>query len=158
MRAKATTLTQGTVLVVENDSALQTGVVAALQAAQYDVLLAANHRQAAALRDLAPIDIVVLDADAPAKDPSRQLTAFVARSRPSRILVITRSLEQLALASGAGADAFLLKPVELARMVAVVNHLRTGAHTGIPATSWPRRNPTAAEEPATAGRYWEANE
>jgi DNA-binding response OmpR family regulator len=56
-----------------------------------------------------------------------EITAMLrAEDQPCPILVIARSLEQLVLARDDGADAVLIKPIELSRLGKVVNNLLAG--------------------------------
>ncbi len=158
MRARSTPLTKGVVLLVESDSTLQASVVAALQAEHYDVFLAANRRQAVALRASVPIDLLVLDMDVQAQDSWELLADLRRKGHHACSLVIVRSLEQLAWASDAGADAFLLKPLDVARMVSGVNHLLARTHAGVVARGSPPRNTAPFMEAPAFGCHWRINE
>lgn len=158
MRARATSLPKGAVLFVENDATLQASVAATLRAERYEVFLAANRRQAVALRDRVAINVLVLDMDVQAKDSWRLLADFAGNTPRARILVLARSLEQLAWASGAGADAFLLKPLEVSRLVTGINRLLAQAQTGIPAEDWPLRSTAPFVKAPASGRHWRINE
>ncbi|MFM8986473.1 MAG: response regulator [Planctomycetia bacterium] len=82
------------VLVVEDDTAIRRGVVAALTFAGYDVLEAGDGPRGLALAETAEVDLVLLDVVLPGAD-GLEILRRVRESRPTRpvILLTARAAE-----------------------------------------------------------------
>ena len=161
MHAKCPMPAKGRVLLLDDDPTSESSAAVALRAENYQVFLACNCRQAVEIYRTVGIELVVLNS-AFQTEALREMIAMVsAGDQPCPILVIARSLEQLVLARDGGADAVLIKPIELSRLGTVVNNLLAGG--GLHALAERRHQDNLAPAwrpppPGLAGESTEADE
>jgi len=145
-------------LLLGHEPSVETELAAVLEAQGCEVFVAASPRQATELLRAGDIDVAVLDFDNHSVD-SRQLMAKLRRgNQRCRLLVLTRSLEQLALATEIAADAVLMKPLDLPRIATLVNHLASGLSLQVPAPHWATGSVAAGSETPAPLRHWGMNE
>ena len=119
--------TRGTVLIVEDDDAIRTGIAWALADAGYSVL-EAEHGQAA-LDQIAANrpDLILMDMRMPVMDG----VEFVHRYRQlpgpnAQLVVMTAAHEAEDRIRRVEADSFIAKPFGVTALLAVVRHLLPG--------------------------------
>jgi CheY-like chemotaxis protein len=114
------------ILVADDNADFASVLTSALQAAGYDVELAANGREAIALQRERPADVLITDLVMPERDGFETIDRFLAEFPNTRIVVISgagklQASLHLSAAKLMGADATLEKPFE---MEALLNTLR----------------------------------
>jgi two-component system, response regulator FlrC len=132
-----------TVLVVEDDRALQQALVDTLQTAGFDVLSAADGGEALLTIERASVDLVVTDVEMSPVD-GRELLRRLKRTQPALpVLMMTAygTIEQAVAAMQEGAADYLVKPFEaddLERHVARYVKPGTARRSADPVASDPR--------------------
>jgi DNA-binding response OmpR family regulator len=122
MPAKSFMLGKPRVLLLEADRVLET-TAEGLRSEGYEVMVVPNRSQAIESLRAGDIDALVINLDIPSTK-LRQLVARLTVGEPrGRTLVIVRSLEQLILASEAGADVSLIGPLAANRIGKVMKNL-----------------------------------
>jgi DNA-binding response OmpR family regulator len=118
------------ILIIEDDENLRVALADNLQAAGYEVAVAATGADARAQIGGGPVDLVVLDLMLPDTDGYRLCRELRDAQTDARILMLTaRSLdEDVVRGFDAGADDYVTKPYRLALLLARVRALlRRGA-------------------------------
>jgi DNA-binding response OmpR family regulator len=130
MPAKSFTQGKPRVLLLEVDRVLETTTTTeGLRAEGYEVLVVPNWSQAIESFRTGNIDAVVINLDIPSRKLKQLVATLTAGEPHARTLVIARSLEQLILASEAGADISLIGPLDSTRIGKVMKNLLARAHT-----------------------------
>jgi two-component system response regulator MprA len=105
------------VLVVEDDDAMRYALVQSL-APEYEVLAAGHGAEGLEMAGAMPFDAIVTDVHMPHLDGIAMVRQLRARLAPARVPVLFLSAEAtmsaVADGYGAGATAYLVKPVDLA--------------------------------------------
>lgn len=112
------------VLLVDDDASVRESLRRVLQLEGYEVLTAANGREAMASFNLQRFDLVLLDLNMPLLngwDTFERMTSF---NPFQTIVLITARLDQEELAAVAGAAALLEKPLDVRLLVEVMDRLR----------------------------------
>lgn len=114
-----------TIGVCEDDAALRSVLVRALEAADHQVITAADGHQAIARFAESPVDILVLDIGLPDADGRDVCQALRARGVESPVLFLTArdALTDRLSGFSAGGDDYLTKPFELAELLARISAL-----------------------------------
>ncbi len=118
------------ILIIEDDENLRVALADNLQAAGYEVLVAASGMDARIEMQRGPVDLVVLDLMLPDTDGYSLCRELRDAQTDARILMLTaRSLdEDVVRGFDAGADDYVTKPYRLALLLARVRALlRRGA-------------------------------
>lgn len=108
------------VLLVEDDAMIGAAVQAALRDEAYAADWVRNGQTALDTLACQHYDLVLLDLGLPGRDGQQVLRAIRARNNPVPLLVITArdALEQRLLGLDGGADDYVLKPFEMAELLA----------------------------------------
>lgn len=112
-----------TVLVVDHDKASINRLRGVLEGAGYEMLLATDGGQAHSLVERRQPDFVILDVDLPGSETGFEVCERLKQSRrQTPVLVLTHVDLPRArtLATRVGADGYLLKPTEIARLPEVI--------------------------------------
>jgi len=136
------------VLLVEDDAMIGAAVQAALRDAAYAADWVRNGQTALDTLACQHYDLVLLDLGLPGKDGQDVLRAIRARNNPVPLLVITArdALEQRLLGLDGGADDYVLKPFEMAELLARMRAvLRRKGGAGAPVLG----NGSVSLDPAT---------
>ena len=112
------------ILVVDDDLAVRSLFARVLRGAGYETLEAADGVEALELLERHPVVLIVLDSTMPRLDGAGVIRAVREREATRRVPVILVSgiseLEARIEGAGAGADDYLVKPVDLDTLVARV--------------------------------------
>ncbi|HSC81237.1 MAG TPA: response regulator, partial [Chitinolyticbacter sp.] len=115
------------ILLAEDSAVNQRVVVRYLQQFGYDIVTAENGLQAVELADAQPFDLVLMDWQMPVMDgleATRRLRAHPdTRMLPIIALTANAQAEGEALCRDAGMDAYLAKPLDLARLRSMIEQL-----------------------------------
>lgn len=119
------------ILVVDDDPQVRRGLSRALHQSGYEVVEAANGREAMAILRQDPPDLVITDINMPEMDGIEIINELRAAGTPVPVIAISgggRLPKELLLgdASILGAVATLEKPFELAALLGTVDRLLTG--------------------------------
>ncbi len=119
------------ILLVDDEVAIQRAVSALLRAREYDVDIASTGREALAIVDLRPPDLIVLDLGLPDLDGPEVCRRIRQTSAVPIIVLSARTAEHDKVAAlDVGADDFVTKPFGpeelLARIRAALRRLTTG--------------------------------
>jgi two-component system OmpR family response regulator len=108
------------ILLVEDDPMIGDAIHGALQDASYAADWVKNGLTALAALDTQHYDLVLLDLGLPGKDGLGVLSSLRARNNPVPLLIITArdSLDDRLSGLDGGADDYLLKPFEMAELLA----------------------------------------
>ena len=112
-----------TILVIEDDTSIRTGVLDALQSAGYDTLFAANGRDGMEVAQRATFDLLLLDLVLPHVDGFTILKA-VREQRPVTPVIILSAMGQESdrvKGLNLGADDYMVKPFGARELLARVN-------------------------------------
>ncbi len=117
-------------LLVDDDPVLLDLIARLLRRAGHTVTLANNAAEGLALAQAQPFDVIVTDVMMPDTDGyafTKQLRAHLP-SAQTRILIFTARLQgpDKALAREAGADAYMMKTVNVERLNAAIESLMNG--------------------------------
>ncbi|MCC6907808.1 MAG: response regulator transcription factor [Phycisphaerales bacterium] len=115
-------MTQQTILVVEDDTAIRRGLVDALRYAGYEVLEAADGRRGAAMAVEASIDLVLLDVMLPGRDGYSILDDLRAARPTLPVIMVTARGSEDDRVRGlvSGADDYVIKPFSARELLARV--------------------------------------
>jgi len=121
------------ILVVDDEAAIQRLVGAALDAAEYDVTLAANGRGAVNLLKRSPFDLIVLDLVMPDMD-GLDVCRQVRRNSDIPILILSGRFDEQVKVSALdlGADDYVTKPFRLDEFRARVRALLRRSYDVLP--------------------------
>lgn len=112
------------VLTVDDSPSVRQMVAATLRSAGYDVLEAADGREALALAQHAPVELVLTDHNMPSMDGLmliRALRASVHGALVPIVMLTTESSDEMkAQGRAAGATGWMTKPFDPARLLEVV--------------------------------------
>ncbi|WP_187360130.1 hybrid sensor histidine kinase/response regulator [Chitinolyticbacter meiyuanensis] len=124
---------QRRILLAEDSAVNQRVVVRYLQQFGYDIVTAENGAQAVELAEAQPFDLVLMDWQMPVMDgleAARRLrTRPTTRTLPIIALTANAQAEGEALCRDAGMDAYLAKPLDLARLRGMIEQLLEAAET-----------------------------
>jgi CheY-like chemotaxis protein len=131
----AETLRAPHVLVVDDDEDIRTVVCGCLAEEGYAVAAAANGYEALEAVAQHPPDVVLLDMHMPAADGWAFMSGYrQAIATPGRVVVFTAAADAARCAAEVNADAFLAKPFDVDRLVALVEGVLSGdALASVPA-------------------------
>lgn len=109
-----------TVLVVDDDTTVRIAVARALRLEGYDVAVAADGSEALETQRASPADVVVLDVTMPGVDGLETCRRLRARKDGVPVLMLTAldAVSDRVTGLDAGADDYLVKPFELAELLA----------------------------------------
>ncbi len=115
-------MTQQTILVVEDDTAIRRGLVDALRYAGYGVLEAADGRRGAAMAVESSIDLVLLDVMLPGRDGYSILDDLRAARPTLPVIMVTARGSEDDRVRGlvSGADDYVIKPFSARELLARV--------------------------------------
>lgn len=136
------------VLLVEDDAMIGEAIQGALKEASYATDWVKNGQTALATLDCQHYDLVLLDLGLPGKDGLEVLTRIRAKDNPVPLLIITArdSLDDRLRGLDGGADDYVLKPFEMAELLARMRAvLRRKAGNATPVLS----NGIVSLDPAT---------
>ena len=121
----ATKVGHAHLLVVDDDDDVRAVVVEALERARFHVRQALSGQEALAILERDDIDLLILDLNMPGTNGHDVLR--VLRSKPSGarlpVIVLSGHIDSARLPSDIGADAVIIKPANLRRLVREVNVL-----------------------------------
>lgn len=126
------------ILLVEDDTMIGEAIQAALKDASYAVDWVKNGQTALTTLCCQHYDLVLLDLGLPGKDGMEVLTSIRAKDNPIPLLIITArdGLEDRLRGLDSGADDYVLKPFEMAELLARMRAvLRRKGGTAIPVLS-----------------------
>jgi len=123
MPARFVTRAKRRVLMLGDDPISDASVGNCSQADGYEIVYTTDQERAVEASSTGDIDALVLDSELPSKDLGQLVARLNAGGRRCRILVIARTLEQMALANEAGADAVLMRPLDPKCVGMVMNNL-----------------------------------
>ena len=112
-----------TILLADDDSAVRVFVKNLLVNEGYMVVLAPTGQQALDLTDEVPVDLVVLDLNAPDKNGWDTFEEITRRHPGTPVIVTTAKPNQLFTAVCAGAGALLEKPVKAEVLLTTIEEL-----------------------------------
>ena len=117
------TFLQPRVLAADDDDASRTLLSRGLRAAGYDVITAANGREAIALLDEGPVDAIVTDIAMPEMTGIQLLRAIRSRDADVPVVLVTGSpdLESAMQAVKLGALVYLTKPIDMEELKRVMS-------------------------------------
>jgi putative nucleotidyltransferase with HDIG domain len=120
-------------LLVDDDAGFRALLRVTFEAVDVHVVEAADAAEAAALIEVAPPEVIVLDVGLPGMSGIDFCRALKAReeTRDIRVVLLTGLDDVEGAASAAGADALLLKPFRPLELQAVVERL-AGGRVGVP--------------------------
>jgi len=131
------------VLVVDDDTSVRDSMKKVLQGAGYEVLLAADGREALDRFEAGHVDLLLLDMNLPVRSGLDILGHVRAKDLSLPIIILTAYADQYRSAAAAGVSAFMEKPLDALRLLeAICGLLSCGAS----------HRPPAAESPATCRR------
>lgn len=136
------------VLLVEDDTMIGDAIQGALKEASYATDWVQNGQSALAALDCQHYDLVLLDLGLPGKDGLEVLACIRAKDNPIPLLIITArdSLDDRLRGLDGGADDYVLKPFEMAELLARMRAvLRRKAGNATPVLS----NGVVSLDPAT---------
>jgi DNA-binding response OmpR family regulator len=126
MPAKSLTPGRARVLLLQDGPVVEATLAEGLRAESYELLVGSDRHQAIGTFRAGDIDSLVIDLEIPSEE-LEQLVAMLNDGEPlGHSLVIVRSLEQLILASEAGAEIVLIKPLESNLIGRVMDYLLLG--------------------------------
>jgi len=138
-----------TILIVDDDEALRTLLRRILQRAGYDVMLAANGREALTNFRRQPADLVITDLFMPQQDGLETIQAL--RRLDARLPIMAISgggsaaqFDLLRTASLLGASRILMKPFLIEDVLGLVKELLPPSSTSGPAGNIPPRTDAGA--------------
>jgi two-component system, OmpR family, response regulator len=114
------------IVVVEDDKTLREEVVLSLTLAGFSALGASDGRSLNELMAKHKVDIVVLDLSLPTETGLEIAARLVRQSPPVGIIMFTGAgaMEEKLLGMQVGADAYLVKPVDMRELIATIQSLR----------------------------------
>lgn len=111
------------VMLVDDDLSVREALSDALMSEGYIVSVVGNGTEALELAGRAPLDLVLLDLNMPAKNGWETFEQLTARHPLLPIIIITARLNQLLLAVNAGAGALLEKPMDMQVLLSTMKRL-----------------------------------
>jgi DNA-binding response OmpR family regulator len=138
------------ILLVEDDRPLATSLAEALSAQHYDVDIAQDGELAWAQLEALPYDLTLLDVNLPGLNGLSLCQRMRSRGYQSPVLMLTARDTSLDKVAGldSGADAYMVKPFDLAELLAQIRALlRRGERGQSPLLRWGdlRLNPATYE-------------
>ena len=112
-----------TILLADDDAGVRRMLARALEAEQYEVILARTGREAVAAFLLQAPDLVLLDLNLPEKDGWEVFHLMRQLNRSQPIIVITGKPNQFARALHHSASALMEKPLDLPLLLAALERL-----------------------------------
>jgi CheY-like chemotaxis protein len=120
-------MTNGPILVVDDDEFIRDTLEVILAEEGYHVLVAEHGGQALKLIEAEPPKVILLDLRMPVMDGWTLVREIHSRGLFISIIVITAAQDAYRKADDIGADAILPKPFDLEELVREVNRLATAA-------------------------------
>lgn len=158
MNGRTTRLTKAGILLVTGDAALRDTLVPALEAAQYDVLIAANADAAIRLAEVGRIDVLVMDVTAQPRHAWQSFVDLALLQPHVRILAITDPARRQTTAPDPAVGCLCLeKPFAPDQLVRRVNDLLAARRTETFRAELVRRHATPFLS-AAPYRHWGLNE
>lgn len=113
------------ILVIDDDLAVRDSLKQVLEQTGYSVATAQDGEAGLALLQGSPCDLLILDLDLP-KISGWDVIDFVTTNRPALpVIILTAMADQCEPGATAGADAVLVKPPDVAHLLATVQGLLT---------------------------------
>jgi DNA-binding response OmpR family regulator len=118
------------ILIVEDEVKVAEAIFMALQAADYSPIIAGSAEEASALLEQGDFDLILLDLGLPGKDGVRLLSELRAERRTIPVIIVSArdTTESRILGLDAGADDYLIKPFELAELLARIRAIARRQH------------------------------
>jgi CheY-like chemotaxis protein len=111
------------VLVVDDDISVRASMQKVLQGAGYEVLLAADGREAVNRFETGHIDLLLLDMNLPVRSGLDILGHVRAKDPYLPIIILTAYADQYRSAAAAGVSAFMEKPLDASRLLEAIQEL-----------------------------------
>ena len=111
------------VLVVDDDISVRASMKKVLQGAGYEVLLAADGREAVDRFKAGHIDLLMLDMNLPLRSGLDILGHVRAKDPYLPIIILTAYADQYRSAAAAGVSAFMEKPLDASRLLGAIQEL-----------------------------------
>jgi len=134
------------VLVVEDDREMAAIIQEVLLRENYDVLTAENGKEALALMQIHPANVIIADWKAPVCNGMRLIDKVRASFPQTKVIMITAfgEVDIYLEAMNRGAFEFLSKPLNINELKTLVDRAVGEVEPQLPGASWPRPAPPPA--------------
>ena len=112
-----------TILVVDDDDAIRTLLKEELEDEGYNIMIAANARDALKIVEAEPLDLVILDIRMPGMDGLEALPRILGLKESLRVILNTAYTQYQESFMSWAADAYVIKSADLTELKAKVKEL-----------------------------------